>query len=398
MITAEYPGLTAVTYGQRVERLRRLATQAGIHTVLLRSPASLLYFAGVTELSVIRPTWMVVPRAGQCTIVLPRLETDGVLLATWVEDLREWVEWPEPDLSEDWADPLVDVLKEHGAASERIGVESDVVAVNAWRTLEGRLPGAELVDAGRLLTRLRTIKEPVELDLMRIGGKVAAAQIAAAREAIAVGVPEYELALAARAAGTRVAAEALGADYHSISPVVPGVLIMGAGPNRSAMAHPRASTNRIGAGDLVQMCFCGPNYYTYQLGFDRPIFCDADELTDEQRQLLSVGLEATAAALEAVRPGIAANEVHAAARRVVEDAGIAEQRAHRTGRGVGASEAEPPELRESDATILEVGMTFTVEPGIYVPGVGGVRFGDTVAVTECGYEMLTPAPYGWDGR
>ena len=70
-------------------------------------------------------------------------------------------------------------------------------------------------------------------------------------------------------------------------------------------------------------------------------------------------------------------------------------RAHRTGRAVGLGEAEQPELRESDATILQEGMTFTVEPGIYVPGVGGARFGDTVVVTPTGYENLSPAPYEW---
>ena len=398
MITTEYPGLTAATYEQRVERLRELAAEEGIHTVLLRSRASLLYFAGVTELSAIRPTWMVVPPSGECSIVLPRIETPGVAQATWVTDLREWVEWPEPGLSEDWADPLVGVLEEHGAATDRIGVEHDTVTAAVAHTLTARLPAAELVDAGPLAERLRRVKEPVELALLRIGGRVAAAQIGAAREVLTAGMPEYELALAARAAGTRVAAEALGAEYHQISPVVAGVLIMGAGPTRSAMAHPRASTYRIGAGDLVQLCFCGPNYFTYQLGFDRPIFCDAAFLTGDQRRLLDVGLEATAAALEVVRPGVAANEVHAAARRVVEDAGVPEQRAHRTGRGVGASEAEAPELRESDRTLLEPGMTFTVEPGVYVPGVGGVRFGDTVAVTDTGYEMLTPAPYGWGDR
>jgi Xaa-Pro dipeptidase len=397
VIATEYPGLTPTAYQERVERLRHLAGEAGIHTVLLRSASSLLYFAGISELSVIRPTWMVVPPDGECSIVLPRIETPGVAMTTWVRDLREWVEWPDPTLSEDWADPLVAVLEEHGSAGERLGIEKDTVTASAVRTLKTRLKATELADAGPLVAHLRRIKEPVELELMRIGGRVAEAQLAAASAALAEGVPEYELALAARAAGTRVAAEALGPDYHLTSPVVSGVLIMGAGPSRSAMAHPRASTYRIGAGDIVQLCFCGPNYFTYQLGFDRPIFSDTTRLTRDQHQVLDVGLHANQAALEAVRPGVSASDVHAAARQVVERAGVAEQRAHRTGRGVGASEAEPPELRESDSTVLEPGMTFTVEPGVYVPGVAGVRFGDTVAVTETGYEMLTPAPYGWGG-
>ena len=397
MIAAEYPGLTTAVYERRAERLQELAAEAGLDAVLLRSPSSLLYLAGVTELIVIRPTWMVVPSAGDCALVLPRIETPGVTLMSWVTDLREWVEWPDPQLSEDWADPLVEVLEERGCEDGRIAIEKDTVSVAVLRALCGRLT-AEFVDAGPLVNRLRRTKEPVELDIMRVAGRVAAAQLEAAREVLVENVPEYELAIAARAAGTRAAADVLGADYHAISPVVAGVLIMGAGPARSAMAHPRASTRRIQASDIVQLCFCGPNFLTYQLGFDRPIFIDVGQLGTEQQHLLDIGLEATEAALAAVRPGVAARDVHGAARQVVERAGLAEQRAHRTGRGVGASEAEPPELRESDGTILEPGMTFTVEPGVYVPGVGGVRFGDTVAVTDGGYEMLTPAPYGWRDR
>jgi Xaa-Pro aminopeptidase len=390
--------LTAEVYERRVLRLRAAARQSGIAAVLLRSPASLLYFAGVTELSRIRPTWMVVPQAGECAIVLPRLETPGVKLASWVSDLREWVEWPDPTLSQDWADPLVEVLHDRACARGRIGLETEAVPAAALHTLRMRLPAAELVDVEPSLAPIRLVKEPVELEIMRVGGRVVAAQLAAARQALAEGVPEYELALAARAAGTRVAAGALGPDHHLISPIVAGVLIMGAGPVRSAMAHPRASTNLIRRGDIVQLCFCGPAYLTYQLGFDRPIVVDPASLGVEQRQIMDVGLQANAAALAAVRPGVAACEVHRAARRVAERAGIPEQRAHRTGRGVGASEAEPPELRESDSTVLTPGMTFTVEPGIYVPGVGGARFGDTVAVTDTGYELLTPASYGWGDR
>jgi Xaa-Pro dipeptidase len=397
VIPTEYPGLTGVVYERRAERLRALASDAGLDGVLLRSPGSLLYFAGVTELSVIRPTWMVVPTKGECALVLPRIETPGVLLMTWVTDLREWVEWPDPELSEDWADPLVELLEERGCDDGRLALERDTVTLAALRTLSARL-AAEFVDAGPIVNRLRRLKEPIELEIMRAAGRVAAAQLEGAREALAEGMPEYELALAARAAGTRAAAEMLGPDYHAISPMVAGVLIMGSGPERSAMAHPRASTRPIEAGDIVQLCFCGPNFLTYQLGFDRPIFCDARRLGTEQQQLLDIGLEATEAALGAVRPGVAARDVHAAARRVVERAGLPEQRAHRTGRGVGASEAEPPELRESDGTILQPGMTFTVEPGVYLPAVGGVRFGDTVTVTDEGYEKLTPAPYGWGGR
>jgi Xaa-Pro aminopeptidase len=122
------------------------------------------------------------------------------------------------------------------------------------------------------------------------------------------------------------------------------------------------------------------------------------ELKDTPFRLLDVGMEAHDAALAVIKPGLPAAEVDAAAVRVLEKNNMVQFRTHRTGRSVGASRQEKPELRDSDRTPLKPGMTFTVEPGIYVPGLGAARFGDTVAVTETGYEMLTPAPYYWMGR
>lgn len=390
--------LTPEVHRSRIDRLRDRAVMRGIDALLLSDPVNVFYFAAGGQLSPVRMLWLVVPTEGPCTLVVPRIEAPVAARASWVADQREWVEWPEAGVADHWSSALADVLRERGCTGGRLGIEFGFVTVGVLDILRGCLPAAEFVDAGPLAAEIRRRKAPVELAILRTAGHVAAAQLAAARLALAEGVPEYELTLAARAAGTRAAAEALGPGYHLMSPVVTGLHVVGAGPDRSAMAHARASTYRIRRDDIVQVCFCGQVYFMYNLGFDRPLLVEEAVLTAEQTRLLDVALDAHDAALEAIRPGVRASHVHAAATGAIAEAGWLRYRAHRTGRSIGIAGGEQPELRESDETALEPGMTLTVEPGIYIPGVGGARFGDTVAVTETGYETLTPASYGWRGR
>ena len=387
--------LTPPLYQGRVDRLRKRAVELGLDSVLLYDPSNIFYFAGFWGYSEIRPIWLFVPLEGSCSMVVPHIEVDAARLWTWVKDLHEWTEWTDPVLPSNWAAPLLDIVKASRAA-KRIGIEAATMSVSVLNLLRAALPAAEFVEIDRPLAELRMVKDAAELKLMRAGGLVAAAQLEGARSVLAEGVPEFEITLAARAFGTRKAAELLGPDYYLMSPLVTGVQIMGSGPVRGAITHARASTYRLKRGDICTICFCGQHYFAYYLGFDRQLLVSPP--TPEQSRLLDVALEAHDAALAVIRPGVPAAEVDAAAVRVLESAGMIQYRTHRTGRSVGASRQERPELRDSDRMPLKPGMTFTVEPGIYVPGLGGARFGDTVAVTETGYENLTPAPYVWRGR
>jgi Xaa-Pro aminopeptidase len=387
--------LTPQLYQQRIDGLRKRAAELGLDSILLCDPSNIFYFAGFWGYSEIRPIWLFIPLDKPCSMVIPHLEIDAARLATWVKDLREWTEWSDPVLPSNWATPLADIVKA-SKAGKRIGIEAMTMSVSVLNTLRGALGGAEFVEVDLPLAHLRMVKDSAELALMRAGGIVAAAQLEGAKSVLAEGVPEYELTLAARAFGTRAAAELLGPDYYLMSPLVTGVQIMGSGPVRGAITHARASTYRLKKGDIVTICFCGQHYFAYYLGFDRPLL--VSKPTPDQAHLFDVAMEAQNAALNVIKPGLPAAEVDAAAVRVLEKAKMVQFRTHRTGRSVGASRQERPELRDSDRTPLRPGMTFTVEPGIYVPGLGGARFGDTVAVTETGYEMLTPAPYYWQGK
>ncbi len=155
------------------------------------------------------------------------------------------------------------------------------------------------------------------------------------------------------------------------------------------MVHRRSTVRRLRRGDPVYLCFCGiANFKQYKLGFDREYFVGT--VTDRQARIYETALRAQAAALHAVRPGAVAEDVHFAADAVYREAGF--EPAYRTGRGIGCSFLERPELKAGDSTRLRAGMTFAVDGGITIPGELGARVGDSIVVTETGFEYLTPYP------
>src|SRR5690606_14339323 len=137
------------------------------------------------------------------------------------------------------------------------------------------------------------------------------------------------------------------------------------------------------------LCFCGiANFKNYKLGFDREFFVGS--VTDEQARIYETAVKAQEAALRAIRPGVPCEEVNAAAEEVYREAGFGA--AYRTGRSIGCSFLEAPELKRGDGTPLAAGMSLAVDGGITVPQEFGGRVGDSVVVTETGFEYLTPYP------
>ncbi|HJY32086.1 MAG TPA: M24 family metallopeptidase, partial [Actinomycetota bacterium] len=164
--------------------------------------------------------------------------------------------------------------------------------------------------------------------------------------------------------------------------------IVGSGPN-GASGHHEPGERRIGPGDAVVMDFGGVRD-DYCSDITRTVF--VGEPTDEQREVYAIVRAAQQAAFEAVRPGVAAQDVDRAARAVITEAGYGDRFVHRTGHGIGLEIHEPPYIVEGDETPLEAGMTFSDEPGIYLEGRFGVRIEDQLAVTPDGAERLNEAP------
>lgn len=365
---------------------RRMADEA-IDAVLLTDPDSVYYasgFWGYLGVELGRPTILFLPRAGAPSIITPLMESAMARAMTWIDDIRPW----EDGVGGEWATPLRDLLDGMGEAV--VGIERLRLPALVAEGLRAEIPARRLVDATRLLAEMRVVKSPEEIVVMRQAGQVAVAMADAAVAAIGEGVPEYEVALAVIAGGTRKAAEFLGEDGQDrfFSPTIHNLQILQSGHD-TCMVHRRSTTRRLRRGDPIYLCFCTiANFKLFKLGFDREYFVGA--VSDEQARIYQTTLDAQAAALAVIRPGAIAEDVHAAAADVYLSAGF--EAGYRTGRGIGYSFLESPELKAGDRTVLKPGMTFAVDGGITLPGAFGARVGDSVVVTESGFDYLTPYP------
>jgi D-alanyl-D-alanine dipeptidase len=231
------------------------------------------------------------------------------------------------------------------------------------------------VAAGRALPLLRAVKDANELALLRAAGEAADATFAEV-----VGL---------RFAGRREVDVAADLDRllrdHGHERV--DFTIVGSGPN-GASPHHEAGERTIEPGEDVVMDFGGVSE-GYCSDITRTVF--VGEPDEEQRHVYDVVRAAQQAAFDAVRPGVMAQDVDRAARAVIAEAGYGERFVHRTGHGIGLEVHEPPYIVEGDETVLRPGMTFSDEPGIYLPGRFGVRIEDQVAVTAEGAQRLNEA-------
>ena len=214
--------------------------------------------------------------------------------------------------------------------------------------------------------------------------------MAAAHGSLRVGAQEYESALAVIDAGTRKAAGFLTDQgwERFVSPMIHNLQILQSGRDTS-MVHRRASVKAYEKADPVYFCFCNmAQFKQYKLGFDRMFH--VAEVTDQAATIQQAAIDAQQAAIAAIRPGVRAEDVAAAANEIYAERGF--ETGYRTGRSIGVAYLEAPELKAGDDTILQAGMTFAVDGGISVDGVTAGRIGDSIVVTENGAEYLTQYP------
>jgi Xaa-Pro aminopeptidase len=275
-----------------------------------------------------------------------------------------------------------------GAA--RVGIELDHMPplVRAFIGSQGQKGRIETVTP--LLADMRMIKTPEELQLARHAGQVANAMMTAGRAAIGEGVPEYEVALATSQAGTRKSAELLATYYDDadMSPNTHFLQIMASGETITKTHH-RASTRIMRQGEPVFLCFCGmTNFHRFKLGFDRTFWIGEIAEADQAR-VYEVAVASQRAALDALRPGVTAESVHAAYAEVIQHAGF--EYPFRCGRSTGFSFLEKPQLVTGDKTILQPGMVLAVDGSVSVETFRA-QVGDSFIITEDGWEALTSHP------
>ncbi|MBL1073832.1 aminopeptidase P family protein [Nocardia sp. 2] len=361
----------AEVYGARLERAAELARNAHLDALLITPGADLRYLIGSRAQSFERLTCLVIPASGETpSVVIPKLELASLKDSAAGELGLQIVDWV------DGVDPyrLVRNVLNAGA---RAAVDDAMPALHLLPIADqlGALP----VSATPVLRQLRMIKDASEIDGLRRAGAAIDRVHARMGEWLRAGRTEAEVA-------ADIAAAILE-EGHTAAAFV----IVGSGPH-GADPHHEVSDRVIEDGDVVVVDIGGPvepGYYsdstrTYVLG--EPSAEIAEHFAELEK--------AQAAAVAAVRPGVTAESVDAAARDLLTAAGIGEFFVHRTGHGIGLSVHEEPYIVSGNDIVLEPGMAFSIEPGVYFPGEWGARIEDIVVVTEDGCESMNKRPHG----
>ncbi len=373
-------------FEKRLCDLRARLDQAGMEVGVVTDEDSVYYLTGYYDylhMEFGRPTILLVPVDGESLLITPMIDLNTARATAMVDRIEAW----NDGQGNEWRDPLPGALK----GRSRVAIESRCIPQVVREFVSKVVTGNPLMDLTPILSTMRMIKSGEELQLARHAGEVAMAMMKAGQAAIGAGVPEYEVALATSAAGTKTASRILEQHYPSspyMSPNTHFLQIMASG-DEITMTHHRASTRVMGYGEPVFLCFCGmTNFHRFKLGFDRTFWIG--EIQDRsQASIYQVAVESQAAALEVLRAGVTAEEVHAAYARVIQEAGY--EYPFRCGRGTGFSFLEKPELVSHDRTVLQPNMVLAVDGSVCTDDFRA-QVGDSVIVTEDGYEALTAFP------
>lgn len=271
-------------------------------------------------------------------------------------------------------DTVAALANEYGLG--RIGFEASHTPVSSFRRMSEKLTGIELVELGTNLDEIRVCKDAAEIEQLTSVATLASQALTSVLAEIKPGVREAEIALALELEMRRRGADGKAFDF-----------IVASG-ERGAMPHGRASDKIIRSGELVTIDF-GALKDGYHSDETVTIACGEPEI--RAREIHSIVRTAHDLAIDAVRPGISCKDLDEVARSYIRNKGYGEYFGHGLGHGVGLEIHEMPTLSPSSTAVLEEGMVITVEPGIYIPGFGGVRIEDTVVVTGTGCQIITSA-------
>jgi Xaa-Pro dipeptidase len=372
-------------FAERMNRFRSRMEAVGIDVAVITDDDNVYYLTGYYDylhMEFGRPTILIVQCNGKSLLITPTIDLNTALANAQVDRISAW----NDGMGAEWRAELPDILK--GAV--RVGVEPDHMPPLVRAFIDSQVPEERIDTVTPLLADMRMIKTPEELQLARHAGQVANAMMTAGRAAIGEGVPEYEVALATSQAGTRKSAELLATYYDDadMSPNTHFLQIMASGETITKTHH-RASTRIMRQGEPVFLCFCGmTNFHRFKLGFDRTFWIGEIAEADQAR-VYEVAVASQRAALDALRPGVTAESVHAAYAEVIQHAGF--EYPFRCGRSTGFSFLEKPQLVTGDKTILQPGMVLAVDGSVSVETFRA-QVGDSFIITEDGWEALTSHP------
>jgi Xaa-Pro dipeptidase len=385
--TTQVPSISQAEYALRRECVAAGVQAAGLDAACIFYPARVAYLTGFHHIPTERPIALVVGSGGQSSLVVPAVEKEHAESATAVDQVRVYFEYPG---AQHPMETVADVLVEMNARPDRTGADHDGY-VPYWGYRGPRLSdltGVEPLDAELIVESLRRVKSPSELECIQLACDWAVRAHRRMQAAITVGKTEMECY-------TPPATETLFEMVREMPGWRPkglddtGLIAMFVGGRATAMPHGFVKGHGVQPGDVL-VSGAGSNIDGYRSELERTMI--VGEPTAEQRRAFDAMLALQSRAIELMAPGVPAGEVELAVVRLAEELGVEQNLRHHVGHSIGLEGHEAPFLDRGDDAVLEVGMVFTVEPGVYIKELGGFRHSDTVCITADGCRVMTDYP------
>jgi Xaa-Pro dipeptidase len=357
----------------RLDKLNHALQQARLDAVVLNPGPTLTWLTGLHFHTSERPVVILFAPGQPPTVVLPELEKLKLNQLPYPAQAFLYAENPA-----EWEGVFRKAIQALGLDGKRIGVEPRALRLLEFGYLKAAAPESGYPDASAALASLRICKDADEIARMRRAVKIAQDALAATLPLIKIGMTEKELS-------NELVTQLL---KHGSEPEMPFSPIVSSGPN-SANPHASPSDRKLQASELLVIDW-GAAYDGYISDLTRTFA--VGDVDAEYHKIHKIVQEANAAGRAAGKPGVPCADVDKAARKVIEDAGYGVYFTHRTGHGIGMEGHEDPYMRGDNMQLLEPGMAYTVEPGIYLPDRNGVRIEDNMVVTATGVESLSDMP------
>lgn len=347
--------------------LKRLGRKAGLDAFFVNSETNMRYLAGFSVSGMERFAGIVIPvNEEKSMVIVPKLEEHKVKEQSAFKDIRSY------DDSESPARLLRQAIGDAELEEAIFGVEW-MLPFRFYRMIAECSPKITVKEVSTIFSRLRCVKSQDELKKMERAASIVAVGIKAGIDFIKPGETEASISFEIEKTIREKGGES-----------VPFCIVLAG--SRSAMPHGGTSSSRVKEKDVVLMDV-GAIYEGYYADLTRTVF--VGDVTKKQKEVYDVVAKAQEGAINAVRPNVRAEQVDDAARKTIEDAGYGDFFTHRTGHGLGLEVHEEPYIAKGNKTPLRPGMTFTIEPGIYLPGDFGVRTEDDVIVSAKGGRVLS---------
>lgn len=379
--------LAEAVFHKRIERLRTKLDKRKVHGAVLFSPNTIAWLSGYFFIPTERPVALVVTRKGEVAAFVPGVEWEAACQASLVEEVWRYFEYPGP------VSPLTYLANR----LHKLGMRKIVADAPGWGrrygyqgpTLAELLPQTEIIVDPDLVEGCWRVKSPEEIELLRVSATWADRAHSLLQAALRPGEREFSLSIRVSAQASQAFLREMGEDYGGFlrggTPVEIGII---SGP-RTAFPHAMSRDRALERGDVI-VSGVGVQVYGYSVELERTLLLG--EPTPEQVRYFSAMLAAQEEGLSACGPGVPLREVDRRVRKVLLSQGLGRYLRHHTGHHLGWAGHEPPYIDAFAQGEMEPGQVFSIEPGVYVPGLGGFRHSDTVLITECGAEVLTRYP------